>query len=75
MNQSSESGEIEEKVGVVPFAPSKRLRESKPKSKRREVNLGELKKVLEESLDNTQKQEEKPQNNNGVIKPGESIKF
>ena len=65
-----------EKIGVVPFSAPKRNKEEKPKPKRKEVNLGELKKVLAESLDKTEKPDE-PQNNSqrGTIKPGETVKF
>ena len=63
----------------IPFTPPKKPKEEKLKPKRKEVNLGELKKVLEESLDRVEreKEESKSKNNNqkGIIKPGETIKF
>jgi CxxC-x17-CxxC domain-containing protein len=50
--------------------------EEKPKTKRKEVNLGELRKVLGESLDGNEKNKEiKDKNEKGVIKPGETIEF
>jgi len=39
---------------AVPFSQPKKNREEKPKPKRKEVNLDELKKVLEKSLDQNQ---------------------
>jgi len=54
---------------VVSFSPSRKNNNDKFKPRRKEVNLGELKKVLEESL-------EKPKNNkSGTIEPGETVKF
>jgi len=58
---------------VIPFSPSRRNNAEKPKPRRKEVNLGELKKVLEESLG--KKQEEPENDKKGIIKPGETIKF
>ncbi len=56
---------------VMPFSPSRRNNLEKPRPRRKEVNLGELKKVLEESLE----KKETPDNNKGVINPGETVKF
>jgi len=38
------------KSGPISFSPSKKITEDKPKRERKEVNVAELKKVLEESL-------------------------
>lgn len=43
----------------VPFSPSKRNKEEKLKPKRKEVDLDELKKVLEKSLDENTKEQDK----------------
>jgi len=55
------------------------LTEEKPKPKRKEVNLEELRKALEESLSKAEKEEKKEEesknNQSGIIKPGETIKF
>lgn len=56
---------------VVPFSPSRRNNNNRPRPRRREVNLGELKKALEESLE----KKEEPDNNKGVINPGETVNF
>ncbi len=55
----------------MPFSIPKRPREQREKPKRKEVNLEELKSSLEEALD------KEPENNNkeGIIKPGETVKF
>jgi len=45
----------------------KEQRNDQQRPKRKEVNLGELKKVIEESLDNN--------NDRGAINPGETVKF
>ncbi len=66
---------------TVPFSPSKnRIERERPK--RKEVNIEELRKVLEESLEKKQpfekKEPQKEENNSpqkGVIKPGETIKL
>jgi CxxC-x17-CxxC domain-containing protein len=67
--QSEASRLPEGKIEVMPF--------TKPKPQRKEVNLSELRKVLEESLDKAKEPEGKPEdkNQNGVIKPGETVKF
>jgi len=38
------------KAGPISFSPSKKITEGKPKRERKEVNVAELKKVLEKSL-------------------------
>ena len=55
----------------VPFAPPRKPKNEQSKPKRKEVNLGELKKVLEESL----KEKPKNENKSGIIEPGETVKF
>ena len=67
----------EKKVEVIPFSPARKNNTEKPRPKRKEVNLGELKKVIEESLDQTEETKESPQDKyrEGVIKPGETVKF
>jgi len=55
---------------VIPFSPSRRNIADRPKTVRKEVNLGELKKALEESL-----AEEPEDGKKGVINPGETVKF
>jgi len=57
---------------VIPFSVSRRNNADKPKPKRKEVNLSELKKVLEESLEEN---EEPKSNKKGIINPGETVKF
>jgi len=57
---------------VIPFSASRRNNADKPKPKRKEVNLSELKKVLEESLEEN---EEPKSNKKGIINPGETVKF
>ncbi|MCK5044752.1 type IV secretion system DNA-binding domain-containing protein [Candidatus Parcubacteria bacterium] len=52
----------------VPFSARRELQTERPK--RKEVNLGELKEVLKESV-----QKPKEEVKKGVIKPGETIKF
>ena len=69
---STEAPVAEEKVGVVPFSVPKKYRNENPRPRRKEVNLGELKQALEESLD---KKEEVENDKKGIIKPGETIKF
>ena len=61
----------------ISFWPTKRTKEEKEKPKRKEVNLGDLKKVLEESLKKKVERPEKKVNNikKGVMKPGETVKF
>ena len=61
----------------ISFWPTKRTKEEKEKPKRKEVNLGDLKKVLEESLKKKVESPEKKVNNikKGVMKPGETVKF
>ena len=61
----------------ISFWPAKRMKEEKEKPKRKEVNLGDLKKVLEESLKKKVESPEKKVNNikKGVMKPGETVKF
>ncbi|OGZ24821.1 MAG: hypothetical protein A2896_00350 [Candidatus Nealsonbacteria bacterium RIFCSPLOWO2_01_FULL_43_32] len=58
------------KTEVIPFSPSRRNIADRPKTVRKEVNLGELKKALEESL-----AEEPEDGKKGVINPGETVKF
>jgi len=71
-NQRSPETKAEEEPLVVPFSSPRRDQNDRFRPKRKEINLGELKKALEESLD----KEEKPNDNNkGVINPGETIKF
>jgi CxxC-x17-CxxC domain-containing protein len=55
----------------VPFAPSRKPKNEQSKPKRKEVNLEELKKVLQESL----KEKPKNENSSGIIEPGETVKF
>ncbi len=75
-NKLARPTEPAEPVGVVPFSSPRRPEDERPKPKRKEVNLSELRKALEESLDKTETQEEKQNNNKeGIIKPGETIKF
>ncbi len=59
-------------VSVMPFAAPKRPPEEPFRPKRKEVNLSELKEVLKESLDKDQGPSD---NQGGIIKPGETIKF
>jgi len=74
---SSEQGKeqtvsLKDALGQKPvyFAPSQKDREERLKPKRKEVNLDELRKVIGESIgeDNGAKKE-------GVVNPGETIKF
>jgi CxxC-x17-CxxC domain-containing protein len=52
---------------AIPFSPAKKSTEEKPRPKRKEVNLEELKKVLEKSLDvASQKKEETDENAQGL---------
>ncbi|MBA7655713.1 hypothetical protein ES703_63621 [subsurface metagenome] len=69
---STEAPVAEEKVGIIPFSAPKKRRNESPRPRRKEVNLGELKKALEESLDKKEKVEN---DKKGIIKPGETIKF
>jgi len=86
LNKIEASEEKEEKTislnDLLPKREDNRMppptpeKNSRPKPKRKEVDLSELRKALEESLDK-QEQKEKAKNNNknGVIQPGETIKF
>ena len=58
----------------ISFLPPRKLKQEKPK--RKEVNIGELKKALEESFDSVKQSEEELKNKrSGVIRPGETVKF
>jgi len=59
-------------VSVVPFAKPKAKQENR-ETKRKEINLEDLRKALDESLEKTEKQKE--ESKDGTIEPGETIKF
>jgi CxxC-x17-CxxC domain-containing protein len=62
----------DEGLSVLPFSTPKRPPQESFRPKRREVNLAELKDALKESA----AEKEPPQDNQGgIIKPGETIKF
>ena len=59
-----------------PSPPPLRERNPKPKPKRKEVDLSELRKALEESLEKPAEPEEQNNNNKeGIIRPGDTVKF
>ncbi|RLC35267.1 MAG: hypothetical protein DRZ76_00540 [Candidatus Nealsonbacteria bacterium] len=59
-----------------PSPPPIRERNPKPKPKRKEVDLSELRKALEESLEKPAEPEEQNNNNKeGIIRPGDTVKF
>ncbi len=60
-------------LSFVPFSSSRRPKEEEAlRPKRKEINLGELKKAIEESLDKP----EKPKNDkDGTIEPGQTVAF
>jgi CxxC-x17-CxxC domain-containing protein len=56
--------------------PTASSQEERSKTKRKEVDLGELRKVLEESLDKPAELKEQNNNNKkGIIRPGDTVKF
>ncbi len=56
-------------LAFVPFSSPRRPKdETQDRPKRKEINLGELKKAIEDSLD-------KKEDKSGTIEPGETIKF
>jgi len=78
----------EVKIENVSFSPHKKREDNgndrrNEKPKRKEINLSELRKALEESLESGEKEDKKylpikvPENSNkkGEIKPGETVKF
>lgn len=64
---------------VVSFSPSKKPQAEKDKIKRKEVNIDDLKKAIEESLEEVEnkKEKQKPQKEKkeGTIEPGQTVKF
>jgi len=58
----------------IPFSVPRKQKEEKKEKKRKEVNIEELKRTLEESLGKETK-EEKPESKKGIITPGETIRF
>ena len=65
--------EQSEDVSVVPFAKPKNKTQNRV-VKRKEINLEDLRKALDESLEKAKEPEEK-KDKDGVIEPGETIKF
>ncbi len=65
-------------IRTVPFS-SRRMETDRPVSQRREVNLSELRQAIDESKDKIEKSEEAPKEENkgkeGIVKPGETIRF
>ena len=62
------------------FSPPRKLKADQLKPKRKEVNIEELKKVLEESLPKAEQLKDSPQKNKqnntgGILEPGETIIF
>jgi len=57
---------------VLPFSSPRHEKTEQVKPKRKEVNLGELKKIIEESLD---KEDREEGNRNGTIEPGQTVTF
>jgi len=55
----------------VYFSPPRKDKEERQKPKRKEVDLGELRKVIGESLNGEKKEDKK----GGVINPGETVEF
>jgi CxxC-x17-CxxC domain-containing protein len=84
-NHPVKSNEVEQLIRLedIPFHSPKKNNELNEKNnhekpKRKEINLSELRKALEESLENKQGNEEiknLPINKQGEIKPGQTIKF
>lgn len=64
---------------VVSFSPSRKPQAEKDKIKKKEVNIDDLKKAIEESLEEveTEEEEQKPQKGKkeGKIEPGQTVKF
>jgi len=66
------------KIEEIPFhSPKKRPEDERQneRPKRKEINLSELRKALEKSLEKEEDKTAEDNNKKGIIQPGEKVKF